>query len=87
MALAAVYVIAVVRLRRRGDVWPTGRLVSWLAGCAALVAATCSGVRAYGSAMFSVHMVEHMTLNMFVPVLLVLGAPATLALRALPAAG
>jgi putative copper resistance protein D len=37
--------------------------------------------------MFSVHMVEHMTLNMFAPVLLVLGAPVTLALRVLPTAG
>ena len=37
--------------------------------------------------MFSIHMVEHMTLNMFAPVLLVLGAPATLALRVLPASG
>ncbi len=36
--------------------------------------------------MFSMHMVEHMTLNMFVPVLLVLGAPVTLALRVLPSA-
>jgi putative copper resistance protein D len=37
--------------------------------------------------MFSVHMGEHMALNMFIPVFLVLGAPITLALRALPAAG
>ena len=38
-------------------------------------------------AMFSVHMSAHMLLSMLVPVLLVLGAPVTLALRALPAAG
>lgn len=87
LVLAAVYLIAVAHLRRRGDRWPAGRLVSWLAGCLLLILATGSGVRAYGSAMFSVHMAEHMTLNMFVPVLLVLGAPATLALRALPASG
>lgn len=87
LVLAAAYLAAVVRLRRRGDGWPAGRLVSWLAGCALLVAATGSGIRSYGSAMFSVHMVEHMALNMFVPVLLVLGAPATLALRALPVNG
>ena len=87
LALAAVYLIAVVRLRRRGDSWPVGRLVAWLAGCLLMIVATSTGVRAYGSAMFSVHMAEHMTLNMFVPVLMVLGAPATLALRALPAAG
>jgi putative copper resistance protein D len=85
--LAGVYVIGVLRLRRRGDSWPPGRLVAWLFGCAALVLITGSGVRAYGSAMFSVHMGEHMALNMFIPVFLVLGAPITLALRALPAAG
>ncbi len=86
LTLAGAYLVGVVRLRRRGDRWPVGRTVSWLAGCAALVVATGSGVRSYGSAMFSVHMVEHMMLNMFVPVLLVLGAPVTLALRVLPSA-
>lgn len=86
LVLAGGYVLAAHRLRRRGDRWPVGRTVSWLAGCTALLVATGSGVRSYGSAMFSIHMVEHMTLNMFVPVLLVLGAPVTLALRVLPAA-
>ncbi|WP_131823470.1 cytochrome c oxidase assembly protein, partial [Mycobacterium syngnathidarum] len=62
-----------------------GRTIAWTVGCAALLITTSSGVRAYGSAMFSVHMGEHMALNMFVPVLLVLGAPVTLALRVLPA--
>jgi putative copper resistance protein D len=87
VVLALGYVIGYVRLRRRGDAWPPGRLVAWLLGCAALLFATSSGVRAYGSAMFSVHMAEHMALNMFIPVFLVLGAPITLALRALPVAG
>lgn len=86
LLLAALYLVGVVRLRRRGDRWPVGRMLSWLAGCVALVFATGSGVRAYGSAMFSIHMVEHTTLNMFVPLLLVLGAPVTLALRVLPSA-
>ncbi|CAN5705246.1 cytochrome c oxidase assembly protein [soil metagenome] len=85
--VAAVgYVIAVMRLRRRGDSWPPGRTIAWLMGCGALLFVSSSGVKAYGSAMFSVHMGEHMALNMFIPVLLVLGAPATLALRVLPAA-
>ena len=86
VALAGLYTYGVLKLRGRGDSWPTGRTASWLAGCAALLLATSSGVRSYGSAMFSMHMVEHMTLNMFVPVLLVLGAPVTLALRVLPGA-
>jgi cytochrome c oxidase assembly factor CtaG len=83
LALAVAYVWGVVRLRRRGDNWPSGRLVAWVFGCLVLVFTSSSGVKAYGSAMFSVHMAEHMTLNMFVPVLLVLGGPVTLALRAL----
>jgi putative copper resistance protein D len=87
LVLAGGYLWAVAKLRRRGDRWPVGRTVGWLAGCAAVVLATSSGIRSYGSAMFSVHMVEHMALNMFAPVLLVLGAPVTLALRVLPTAG
>ncbi|MCH9730467.1 MAG: cytochrome c oxidase assembly protein [Actinomycetia bacterium] len=87
VALASAYALGYVQLRRRGDVWPVGRLVAWLAGCLTLIFVSSSGVKAYGSAMFSVHMAEHMTLNMFVPVLLVLGGPVTLALRTLPSAG
>ncbi|OZC76936.1 hypothetical protein CH274_19920 [Rhodococcus sp. 06-418-5] len=86
VVLASMYGWAVLRLRRRGDRWPLGRIIAWMTGCLALLVATSSGVGAYGSAMFSVHMGVHMTLNMFVPVLLVLGGPVTLALRALPPA-
>jgi cytochrome c oxidase assembly factor CtaG/putative copper export protein len=85
--LALVYLAAAVRLRRRGDAWPTGRIVAWLCGCAVLLIATSSGIGRYMPAMFSMHMAAHMLLSMLAPVLLVLGAPVTLALRALPAAG
>lgn len=87
IVFAAVYVAAVIRLRRRGDAWPTGRIVAWILGCAVLLFTTSSGLGRYMPAMFSVHMSAHMLLSMLVPVLLVLGAPVTLALRALPAAG
>ncbi len=87
LALAACYLVAFMRLRRRGDTWPVGRLVAWTSGCLILVFTSVTGVKAFGSSMFSVHMAEHMTLNMFVPVLLVLGGPVTLALRALTPAG
>lgn len=86
LTLAVLYVLGFLRLRRRGDSWPVGRLVAWVAGCLLLVFTSGSGVKAYGSAMFSVHMAEHMVVNMFIPVLLVLGGPVTLALRALPPA-
>ncbi|OBJ16685.1 cytochrome c oxidase assembly protein, partial [Mycobacterium sp. 1245801.1] len=87
VVFAALYVAALVRLRRRGDHWPPGRTSSWLLGCAVLLFATSSGVGRYMPAMFSMHMVVHMCLSMLIPILLVLGAPVTLALRALPAAG
>jgi cytochrome c oxidase assembly factor CtaG len=84
LVLAGVYLMGVRRLRRRGDRWATGRTAAWLAGCAALLLATSSGLGRYGPAMFSVHMGQHMILGMLAPILLVLGAPVTLALRALP---
>lgn len=78
------YLRGVHTLRRRGDRWPPGRTVAWLSGLALIVAVTCSGLGRYASVMFSAHMVQHMTLNMVAPLLLVLGGPVTLALRALP---
>ncbi len=86
LLLAGLYLAGVRRLRRRGDRWPVGRTTAWLAGCVVLLLATSSGIGRYAPAMFSVHMVQHMLLSMLVPILLVLGAPVTLALRALPAA-
>ncbi len=84
---AALYLAGVRRLRRRGDAWPAGRVVAWLLGCLLLLFTTSSGLGRYMPAMFSIHMIAHMLLSMLVPILLVLGAPVTLALRALPAAG
>jgi cytochrome c oxidase assembly factor CtaG/putative copper export protein len=87
IVLAALYVVAVLRLRRRGDHWPPGRILAWLLGCLTLLFVTSSGVGRYMPAMFSMHMAAHMGLSMLVPILLVLGGPVSLALRALPAAG
>jgi putative copper resistance protein D len=87
IVFAIVYLLAVARLRRRGDTWPIGRTVAWLLGCLVLLFTTSSGVGRYMPAMFSMHMAAHMLLSMLTPILLVLGAPVTLALRALPAAG
>jgi cytochrome c oxidase assembly factor CtaG len=45
--------------------------------------ATCGAPGVYGRVLFSVHMLMHMTVSMAVPILLVLAAPVTLALRTL----
>jgi cytochrome c oxidase assembly factor CtaG/putative copper export protein len=87
IVFAALYLAGVLRLRRRGDAWPMGRTASWLLGCTTLLFVSSSGVGRYMPAMFSMHMAAHMMLSMLVPILLVLGGPVGLALRALPAAG
>jgi putative copper resistance protein D len=81
--MAGLYGAAVLRLTRRGDHWPVGRTVSFGIGVLLLVLSTQSGVARYAPVLFSVHMAEHMVLSMIVPIFLVLGAPVTIALRAL----
>jgi putative copper resistance protein D len=80
-----VYVRWTLRLRRRGDAWPVGRTISWCLGILILFWATNGGAAAYGHVLFSAHMVQHMVLAMVVPLFLVLAAPVTLLLRAVPA--
>ncbi|WP_067861200.1 cytochrome c oxidase assembly protein [Nocardia shimofusensis] len=87
IVLAALYLLGVRRLRKRGDAWPVGRTLAWLSACALLLITTSSGVGRYAPAMFSVHMMQHMSLSMLTPILFALGGAVTLALRALPPAG
>lgn len=86
-ALLAVglYLYGVRRLRQREIGWPVGRTVAWCLGWLSILLATSSGFGRYGIAQFSIHMIDHMVLGMIAPILLVLGGPVTLALRALPA--
>lgn len=83
----ALYGWGLVRLRRRGDAWPVGRTVSYVVGVLSVMLVMCTGLNDYGMVMFSVHMVQHMVISMLSPILILLGAPITLALRALPPAG
>nr|WP_179581017.1 cytochrome c oxidase assembly protein [Leifsonia psychrotolerans] len=77
------YLVGVWRLRRRGDSWPVYRTVLWVLGMIALFYITSGGVNVYQKYLFSTHMLAHMALTMLVPVLLVPGAPVTLAMRAI----
>ncbi|QIK64813.1 bifunctional copper resistance protein CopD/cytochrome c oxidase assembly protein [Leucobacter viscericola] len=78
----ALYIAAVIRLRRRGDRWPIGRSIAWFLGLAALFYTTNGPFNLYEQYLFSVHMLGHMMLTMVIPIALVLGAPITLLLRA-----
>ena len=75
------YVAAIVRLARRGDRWPVGRTIAWLTGMLLLFYSTNGAFNAYERYLFSIHMLGHMMFTMLIPLLLVLGAPMTLALR------
>ncbi|GLW49881.1 membrane protein [Streptomyces sp. NBRC 14336] len=81
-----LYVWGVVRLKRRGDSWSPARTVSYVVGVLSIMLVMCTRLNDYGMVMFSVHMVQHMVISMLSPILILLGAPMTLALRALPVA-
>jgi putative copper resistance protein D len=85
---AALYVVGYIRVRRAGIVWPGMRLASWLGGISVVIWSTSAGISTYAQVSVGLHMTQHMILTMLGPILLVMGAPATLALRALkPARG
>ena len=81
---AALYLRGLLRLRQRGDRWPVGRTVAWFAGLGIVGYVTIGGLGVYSHVAFSAHMTAHMALSMLAPIMLVVGAPVTLALRALP---
>ena len=78
-----LYLAGVRRMRARGDSWPILRTIVWVLGWAIFVWATCGAPGVYGRVLFSIHMVMHMTVSMAAPILMVLAAPVTLALRTL----
>jgi cytochrome c oxidase assembly factor CtaG/putative copper export protein len=80
---ASLYAVGLIRLRQRGHHWPVGRSISWFLGIGVVIWCTNAGIATYAQVSVSLHMVQHMTLTMLAPIMLVLGAPATLALRAL----
>ncbi|WP_434315644.1 cytochrome c oxidase assembly protein [Leifsonia sp. P73] len=77
------YLAGVWRLHKRGDKWPIYRTVLWTLGIVLLFYITNGGVNVYEKYLFSAHMSAHMVLTMAVPLLLVPGAPVTLAVRAI----
>ena len=80
----AAYLVGVLVLRRRQVRWSAWRSASWCMGLLLVAYATLGGLGVYSHVMFSAHMAAHMLLSMVAPIFLVLGAPVTLALRALP---
>ena len=72
------YYVAVRALKRRGETWSGARSGSWIGAWVVVIFLASTGLWEYSSMQFSWHMLVHMTFNMLVPALLVLGAPVTL---------
>lgn len=81
LSVGVGYLLAARRLRRRGDAWPRLRDASFTAGQAGLAAVALAPTP---GGEFTAHMVQHLVIGMAAPLLLVLGRPVTLVLRALP---
>ncbi len=82
VTLAGWYVVSVRRLAARGRAWSKARTVSFLAATALVVIAVQSGLASYDDQVFWVHVIQHLLLMNFAPILFALSAPVTLALQA-----
>lgn len=80
-----IYLWAVRRLAKRGDAWHLRRTAAWIIGWLIFIWTTCGAPGVYGKVQFSTHMLMHMMLTMGIPIFLVIGAPLTLLMRAIPA--
>jgi putative membrane protein len=79
-----LYVGGVLKERRRGRVWPVERTVLWTAGVTIAAASVLwPAPPVAGGSGFVPHMWRHLLVGMMAPLLMVLAAPVTLALRAL----
>ncbi|MFJ9314234.1 cytochrome c oxidase assembly protein [Pimelobacter simplex] len=81
--VCVVYVGGVLKLRARGERWPAPRAVLWASGWFLVAWATAGAPGVYGPVIFSMHVVQHVTLAVIAPIMLVMAAPVTLALRAI----
>jgi putative copper resistance protein D len=84
--LGAAYLTGLVQLRARSGEsakrWHWARTVSFFAGLAVIVLATCGSIAVYDKVLFTAHMTGHLFLVMLAPALLMAGRPLTLAVQA-----
>ena len=84
---AVVYACGWFVIRKtRSELFPAGRLASFLAGLAIIWLAIASPMDGFADELLSAHMVEHLLLMSVAPPLLLLGYPVVPLLRGLPRA-
>lgn len=86
-ALAMVYLLGVLRLRREhtGAAWPGRRAAAWLAGCSVLAYATSGAPGLYGRVDYSASVAQVLLLALGAAPLLAAGRPGTLLELSVPA--
>jgi putative membrane protein len=87
LALAGAVVVWLALVRRIDRAHPATpvprrRTVAFLSGLFAIAVALLSGIEAYDTTLFSIHMVQHLLLTLVAAPLIALGAPITTLLRA-----
>ena len=85
LAVAALYLIGRRRIHERGQRWPAQRTACFLTGLGAIALALQSPLEGYDTALFSVHVTQHLLLTMVAAPLLALGAPITMLLMTVSA--
>ncbi len=81
LGVMAWYVLAVRRLAHKGRRWSPWRTASFLGATLLVIVAVQSGLAAYDDQVFAAHVVQHLLLMNFAPILYALSAPVTLALQ------
>jgi cytochrome c oxidase assembly factor CtaG len=87
VVLGGLYLTGVVAMRRRGEPWPTGRVVAFCGlGLGFSVIATMSFVGVYQPVLFYIRSVQTVLLLLVVPLFAALGRPLSLLIATLPRA-
>lgn len=84
LAVWTAYVLLATGQRQRGRHWSAWRTSSFTVGIILLAVAFSPPASALAHDSLHVHMVQHLVIGMFAPLALVLGAPMTLLIRAVP---
>ena len=82
IALAWIRIVRGIDRAHPANPVPRQRSAAFLLGLAAIAVALLSGIEAYDTTLFSIHMVQHILLTLVAAPLIALGAPITTLLRA-----
>ncbi len=84
LTVGMLYVYALFCLKQKGKAWHKWKSISFITGIVLLSIAVLPSIMHWAHQDLQGHMVQHLLLGMYAPIALVLGAPITLALKALP---